>query len=309
MDATKIAIRASTQDHLDIEDIRDDIVVLKDGSCCVVIAVTSINFDLLSEQEQEATIYAYAALLNSLSFSIQIVIHSQQKDVSSYLKYLDQVGKTETRAAFRKYLQKYRQFVEETVQKNNVLDKRFYLVIPMSTLELGAVKSIVSNLNPQKRKLPYEKDYILERAKINLYPKRDHILRQLGRLGIKGKQLDTKELIKLFFDLYNPESPGQEIEDIRQYEAPIIQSTMAPLPKETSQTTEEKPKQETVLTPPATKPQTDTSPIPSPIPTAPAPLIKGKIQTIFSPSNNQKNTTQPESIQDEISNLVKQSVK
>ena len=80
-DPAKIAIRASTQQHLDIEDIQDDLIILKDGSCCLVIAATAINFGLLSEREQDATIYAYAGLLNSLTFSIQIVIRSQRKDI------------------------------------------------------------------------------------------------------------------------------------------------------------------------------------------------------------------------------------
>ena len=69
MDPIKIPIRASTQEHLDIEDIRDDLIVLKDGSCVLVIATTAINFGLLSEKEQDATIFAYAALINSLTFS------------------------------------------------------------------------------------------------------------------------------------------------------------------------------------------------------------------------------------------------
>jgi len=96
-DPAKIAIRASTQQHLDIEDIQDDLIILKDGSCCLVIAATAINFGLLSEREQDATIYAYAGLLNSLTFSIQIVIRSQRKDISSYLKLLEEAEAKEAK--------------------------------------------------------------------------------------------------------------------------------------------------------------------------------------------------------------------
>ena len=89
MDPAQIPIRASTQEYLPIEDIKNNLVVLKDGSCALVLSVSSVNFDLLSEREQEAIIYAYGALLNSLTFSIQIMIRSQRKDISSYLEILE----------------------------------------------------------------------------------------------------------------------------------------------------------------------------------------------------------------------------
>lgn len=226
IDTTRIAIRASTQDHLEIEDIKDGVIILKDGSACLVVAITSINFDLLSEKEQEATIFAYAALLNSLTFSIQLVVRSQQKDVSAYLNLIEEALQKESRPLYKLQLTKYKEFIKDTVQKNNVLDKKFYLVIPMSALEIGAAKAMAATFMPGKRKLPFAKTYILERAKINLYPKRDHLVRQLGRLGIKGKQLETEELIKLFFDIYNPESTGQQTVSTQQYQTPIVQSTL-----------------------------------------------------------------------------------
>ena len=97
LDPTKIPVRASTQEHLDIEDIQDGIIILRDGSCCLTIATTAINFGLLSEKEQEATIYAYAGLLNSLTFSIQIVLRSQRKDISSYVNLVRQAEEKETK--------------------------------------------------------------------------------------------------------------------------------------------------------------------------------------------------------------------
>ena len=130
IDPLKIPIRASTQEHLEIEDIRDDIVIMKDGSCCLVLLTTAINFGLLSEKEQDATIYAYAALLNSLTFPAQIVIRSQRKDVTAYLKLLDREMAKQTNKLLKEQIQKYRNFVEEIVKKNNVLDKEFYVIIP-----------------------------------------------------------------------------------------------------------------------------------------------------------------------------------
>lgn len=222
IDPTKIAIRGTTQEHLDIEDIQDDLVILKDGSCCLVIATTAINFGLLSEKEQEATIYAYASLLNSLSFPIQIVIRSRREDISNYLKLIDQRKTQVTQPEIKQELEKYKQFVRETVQKNEVLDKDFYLIIPMSFLELGAAKTLASTFS-RKKGLPFEKSYILERAKINLYPKRDYLLKLVRRLGLSGKQLTTVELTQLFFEIYNPEGKNQQA-IAGQFQQPPVQS-------------------------------------------------------------------------------------
>jgi len=224
-DPTKIPIRASTQEHLDIEDIQDGIIILRDGSCCLVIATTAINFGLLSEKEQEATIYAYAGLLNSLTFSIQVVLRSQRKDISGYVKLVKRAEEKETKKEIKIQIQKYRQFIEETVAKNEVLDKKFYIVIPMSALELGVKQALTSTF--ALKKLPFDKDYILQKAKTNLYPKRDHVLRQVARLGLKGKQLNTQELIQLFFNIYNPEVKGQQLTTTEQYQRPMVEPAMA----------------------------------------------------------------------------------
>lgn len=223
MDPAQIVIRASTQEHLEIEDIKDDIIILKDGGACLVIQVNAINYDLLSEKEQEAIVYAYASFLNSLNFPLQIVIRSQQKDVSFYINLLKQKAEKERKSLIKKQIEKYLKFVEETVQKNNVLDKKFYIAIPMSPLEIGVTKVLTKSFIKRK-KLPFDKSYILEKAKINLYPKRDHVLRLLKRMGIEGKQLETKELIKLFFEIYNPETKGQQIVEREQYQEPLVQS-------------------------------------------------------------------------------------
>ena len=213
-------IQGSTQDHLPLEDSREDIVLLKDGSCCLILEASAINFSLLSEKEQEAMIFAYAALLNSLSFPIQIVIRSQRKNVSHYLQLLDeQEGKLD-KPILKEQLIKYKNFIKETIKKNEVLDKKFYVVLPFSLLELGAIKSAAS-LVKKSKKLPFPKDYILEKAKINLEPKKDHLSKQFNRLGIKTRQLTTKELISLFFSIYNP-GKKQVFADLEAMTTPII---------------------------------------------------------------------------------------
>ncbi|MDO8551447.1 MAG: hypothetical protein Q7S03_02095 [bacterium] len=205
-DPLKIPIRASTQEHLEIEDVQNDIAILKDGSCCLVISTTAINFGLLSEKEQDAAIYAYAALLNSLTFPIQILIRSKRKNISSYLALIDMEIEKQTNKLLKEQMVKYRRFVEETVKKNNVLDKEFYVVLPFTALELGVTKAIGSAITGKSKNLPYSKEYILEKAKMNLYPKRDQVIRQFNRLGLKTQVLNSADLVRLFFSIYNPES-------------------------------------------------------------------------------------------------------
>jgi len=206
MDPAQIPIRASTQEQLPIEDIKDNLVILKDGSCALVLAVSSVNFDLLSEREQEAIIFAYGALLNSLTFPIQILIRSQKKDISSYLDLLEkqEIKKTGS-PLLEKLINSYRKFVAEMVKKNNVLDKKFYVVIPFSVLELGVAKNLTSLLVPS-RSLPYSKDYIIQKAQVSLSPKKDHLIKLFSRNGLTARQLETPELTRLFYEIYNGET-------------------------------------------------------------------------------------------------------
>lgn len=215
-------IKASTQDFLEIEDIKESLVILKDGSCCLVIKTSAVNFGLLSAEEQDAIIYAYAAFLNSLSFPIQILSISHRMDISSYLDKITKLEENEKSGKIRSQIRKYYQFILGVVKENKVLEKNFYLVIPFSSLELGA-KSAISLL-PTKKRLPFPKEYIIQRAKTALYPKRDHVLRQLGRMGLKGEVLSTQKLIELFYESFNPETAQeQKIAPEAIVETPLVE--------------------------------------------------------------------------------------
>ncbi len=206
MESAKIAIKGSTQEHLEIAEITDDLAVMKDGSVALILQVSAVNFGLLSEKEQEAIIYAYAGLINSLNFSIQIVVRSQKKDVSHYLSLLEKEQAKQVNPLLKEQIAGYRQFIAATVKENNVLDKKFYVVIPFSFLELGVQTSAGSLLNFAKKgksSLPLPLAIIIERAAVALVPKRDHLLRQLGRLGLRARQLTTPELTELFYGIYN----------------------------------------------------------------------------------------------------------
>ncbi len=229
-DPLKIAIKGTTQDHLPIEDVVDGVVILKDGSCAMVMQISSVNFDLLSEKEQSALVFAYGGILNSLNFPIQIIIRSNAKDVSVYLNNLKDAEEKQSNSLLKQRIQLYRKFVEETVKKNDVLSKSFYVVAHFSALELGiknAGKQTLSTILPplgksRSTELPFSKDYILDKAKASLEPKRDHLMRLFSRLGLEIKQLNTKELIELYYKIYNEETAVNQKLQTLNYNAPIV---------------------------------------------------------------------------------------
>ncbi|MDP1760170.1 MAG: hypothetical protein Q8L01_01805, partial [Candidatus Woesebacteria bacterium] len=128
------------------------------------------------------------------------------KDISGYIKFFDEAVSKIANPKLSALTESYRNFVTETIKKKTVLGKRFFTVIPFSPFELGVTKSAQSILS--KGPLPFPKDYVLKKAKIILYPKKDHLIRQAGRLGLKLKQLTTPELITLFWQINNPEPPA-----------------------------------------------------------------------------------------------------
>ena len=218
-------LKSTTQDHLDIEDIIQDLIILKDGSVCLILEISAINFGLFSEKEQDATIYAYAQLLNSLNFSIQIVISSKQKDISDYLALLDKKLVEIASPLLKDQLIKYRGFVKVIVRQGNVLDKKFYISIPFSSLELGIATSFQSLLSMNKKaSLPRPINEIVDRAETSLAPKRDHLVRLLARIGLRARQLVSKELLQMFFDSYNRHLLGTRV----KFETKSVPDLIAP---------------------------------------------------------------------------------
>lgn len=180
---------SSTQAHLQIEDIKNNLVFLKDGSVIQVLETTAVNFGLLFETEQAAIIDSFAGMLNSLSFPIQIIIRSKRLDVSSYLGTLDKALLQQTNPLMKTMIARYRTFVESLIKENEVLDKNFYICVLAGAVEFGV--------------LPKGLDERSKKAIILLKPRVDHILRQLMLTGLKGRALESAELIKLYYDVYN----------------------------------------------------------------------------------------------------------
>ncbi len=227
--------KATTQDHLDIEETIDDLVLLKNGWVALVMVTNAVNFDLLSEAEQDATIYAYGAFLNSLSFPMQVLIRSKKADITAYFQSLEEARISQPNPDLKRQIQKYQDFIQTTVQQKTVLDKKFYLIINFSPLETG-LKIIrgAKGAGPAKNKQGFSsnkqsfssnKARLVSDAKIALMPKRDHIIKQTARLGLTTRQLTNQELIELFYDIYNPAPAGTQkvLLDPGAYTTPIVE--------------------------------------------------------------------------------------
>lgn len=191
-------MQSTTQSHLAIQEISDDILLLKDGGGALVLQVSAVNFGLLSDREQMAIIYSFAQMLNSLNFSIQIIIRSERLNISSYLTLLDRAQASQSNPMLSLMMTQYKQFIQSTIKENEVLDKKFYLVVPLYSLELGLTSS---------------KESLQQKIKTVLLPRRDQIIRQLARVGLKANQLTNQKLIELFYGIYNGQSinkPAQQ---------------------------------------------------------------------------------------------------
>ena len=201
-------VKASTQSFIEIEEIKDDVVLMKDFSASVVIEVGAVNFWLLSTEEQSSMIYAYAGLLNSLSFPVQVLIISKKMDISLYLDYLDGKINQQANELLKTRLTTYKEFIKNVVKKNTVLEKRFFFIIPFSPLELGVSGASPGSLN---------KEYVISRAKTSLYPKRDNLLRLLSKIGLHASVLQNQPLAELYYNLYNPSATGRRLAPVESY--------------------------------------------------------------------------------------------
>jgi hypothetical protein len=193
----------STQDHLAVRDIMDDLVITKCNAVSLVIRTSSVNFDLLSEEEQVNKIMAFAGLLNSLSFPLQILIKTNRIDITKYIDYLKKETQRAMSTGLKKQLSIYTTFIQNLIIQHEVLDKKFYLIITQHTV--GEITNPLALAKSQKNNTSANKQSLIDRTKPKLVFKRDHIIKQLSRMGLTGQQLNTEQLIDLFYDVYNPQ--------------------------------------------------------------------------------------------------------
>lgn len=222
----------STQNALQIAEIRDGIVIMNDGSFRSVIMVKSINFDLMSPQEREAVEYSYQGFLNSLYFPLQIFIHSQRVDLRPYIQKLDKIRSEHDNMLLALLMEDYIAFMDELSMQTNIMDKKFYVVIPYFTQPdiqkaLTASKNLFSGISGMIKPKPEQHVVInevdLEKAKTELRNRVQSVLAGLLQCGVQGLPLDTQELIELYYDVYNPDTATrQQLKNFNDLTVPVI---------------------------------------------------------------------------------------
>jgi len=202
---TKATSTAPTQQYLDIAEIKEDVVVLKNGAIRAILAVSAINFELKSTEEQEAIINQYQNFLNSVDFPLQILVSSRKLNIENYINYLSDKEKLQRNNLLRMQISEYKNFINQLVSISNIMDKKFYIIVPFSSIESkekGFFSKVGAMINPRRDIL--EKRENFETYKSQLFQRVDHITAALSGIGLRIVPLKTQELIELMFNSYNP---------------------------------------------------------------------------------------------------------
>lgn len=207
----------TTQEHIAIKEVKNDIILLKSGGAAIILQVPAVNFGLLSDREQIGIISAFAQLINSLSFTIQIFIFSERLNIDSYLKLLDEARASQTNPLLLNLMGSYRMFIQSTIKENEVLDKKFFLVVPLYAEEVGLTHAT--------------DEFLWQKIKTTLLPRREQIIRLLGRVGLRAQQLEGKKIIDLFYDIYNGVAYTEPVQAPVQTESTKPQPAQPPIPQ------------------------------------------------------------------------------
>lgn len=223
----------STQNTLQISEIRDGIAVMNDGTFRAVIMCKSINFDLMSPQEREAVEFSYQGFLNSLYFPIQIFIRSQKVDLRPYLEKMDKIRTQHDNMLLGLLMEDYIAFLADIAQQTNIMDKKFYVVIKYPDSDQDIRKALKQStsfftglaglFSPGRPGHVVIDENTLENAKTELRNRVQAVMQGLAEAGIQSIPLDTEELIELYYDAYNPDTATrQQIKDFNSLTAPVV---------------------------------------------------------------------------------------
>lgn len=222
----KVAKRASTESasstlrFLPIGEIHDDTVVLKDGSVRAVIEVTSINFSLKSEDEQNSIIFSYQQFLNSLEFPIQIYIRSKKLDLDDYIANLTQTAEEQANPLLKNQTLEYIQFVSKLIEYADIMEKKFYVIVPYDysggKTQKGIIRQFLDSINPDDSLLKYKgRMKQFNGLKKGLQQRVMVVQSKLESCSLQARVLNTKELIQLYYSIYNPlTSMSQKLKEV-----------------------------------------------------------------------------------------------
>lgn len=199
---------SSTQTFLKIAEIRDDTLVLKNGGVRGILKVSSINFNLKSEDEQNAIIYSYQGFLNTIEFPIQILIRSKKLDIDDYLETLRKKGEKHTNQLLQRQTFEYIEYISKLVEYADIMEKEFYVIVPYDPFraqKVNILQKFFQNMNPKDNysEVKHRHEEFAELKK-NLSQRVNTVKVGLENCGLKVEELDTRQLIQLFYESYNP---------------------------------------------------------------------------------------------------------
>lgn len=210
--------KISTQRYLDIAEIRDDMVMLRDGTVRAVLIVSSVNFDLKSEEEQNAMVIAYVNFLNSLQFPLQIVIQSRPLNIEEYLRRLAVTEREHSNELLRMQTADYRNFVTDLVHLEKIMSKKFFIVVPYAPGQDNKLKftdrlmGLFSTAKAVTLTRERFENYARELNKRTLF-----IYSGITSMGLQARRLNTQALIELYYNSYNPSlSQSEPLPDVNK---------------------------------------------------------------------------------------------
>ncbi len=201
----------ATQQFLEIEDIREGVLILKNSQIRGILMVSSMNFALKSTDEQSAIIYAYQSFLNSLDFSCQIVVQSRNINITPYLDTIKRLEENQTNELLRVQTASYAEFIKGLVKGDSIMTKNFYVVVPYTLSEILGVGAAVKQSSlfkffgkkDEKKQQLNEEDF--EKCKNQLWQRMEFLAMGLKRCGLDVIPLTTPELIELFWAIHHPD--------------------------------------------------------------------------------------------------------
>lgn len=205
-----MATETSTTDLIQIQELRDGVLILKDGSLRAVVKISAINFDLRSSDEQQAILQQFGAFMNSIDFPIQMVAHSRRFDITTYLANLESATQGLTNDLLKVQSGEYARFVRELSELANIMQKNFYVVLPMEVTATSESTGFFGGIKEMFKKTQSAQSLSSEQLALfrsQLQQRADLILGSISGMGLKGSMLGQEELIALFNDVYNPVVP------------------------------------------------------------------------------------------------------
>lgn len=218
-EAVKKPTYKATQSFLKIAEIRDDILIMQDGTLRAFLAVASTNFDLKNQEEQDALIYSYQKFVNSLDSSLQILIQSRRMDISKYIEKLKVLAEKQTNELLRIQTVEYIDFIDRLVDTANITSKSFYVIVPSEQSINPLTPSFFKRLFGKAEQAQIsDKLANFEKYKAMLGEKTNSVASNLSSMGLRVERLDTGKIIELLYNSYNfgsgPMIQASSLEDV-----------------------------------------------------------------------------------------------